>query len=100
MRIKNERKNAINYFKNKKLWYTKGYLYSKIKLNTFNMFMTINKRELLTPREIEVYNLLETGLLYKEIADRLDISMDTVKKHCKNIYAKLEVRNRTEAIML
>jgi two-component system, NarL family, response regulator LiaR len=64
------------------------------------MFMKTNKLELLTPRELAVYNLLETGLLYKEIADKLDIGMDTVKKHCKNIYAKFGVRNRTEAVIM
>jgi DNA-binding NarL/FixJ family response regulator len=61
------------------------------------MFMITNKRALLTPRELAVYNHLETGLLYKEIADKLGITIDTVKKHCKNIYAKMGVRNRTEA---
>ncbi len=52
----------------------------------------------LTPREQEVLAALAKGLLYKEIAHQLAISIDTVKKHCKNIYNKLQVRNRTEAI--
>jgi two-component system, NarL family, response regulator LiaR len=51
----------------------------------------------LTKREQEVLTVLARGLLYKEIAQRLSISIDTVKKHCKNIYPKLNVRNRTEA---
>ncbi|HNU87062.1 MAG TPA: LuxR C-terminal-related transcriptional regulator [Ferruginibacter sp.] len=51
----------------------------------------------LTRREKEVLALLAKGSLYKEIAQRLSISLDTVKKHCKNIYQKLNVRNRTEA---
>lgn len=51
----------------------------------------------LTSREQEVLALLAKGFLYKEIAQRLSISLDTVKKHCKNIYQKLNVRNRTEA---
>jgi two-component system, NarL family, response regulator LiaR len=51
----------------------------------------------LTKREQEVLTALARGLLYKEIAQRLSISIDTVKKHCKNIYPKLNVRNRTEA---
>jgi DNA-binding CsgD family transcriptional regulator len=62
--------------------------------------MITNKRTLLTPRELAVYNHLETGLLYKEIADKLGITIDTVKKHCKNIYAKMGVRNRTEAVVI
>ncbi|HMU08717.1 MAG TPA: LuxR C-terminal-related transcriptional regulator [Ferruginibacter sp.] len=51
----------------------------------------------LTRREQEVLAALAKGFLYKEIALRLSISLDTVKKHCKNIYQKLNVRNRTEA---
>lgn len=51
----------------------------------------------LTKREEEILAELAKGYLYKEIASRLSISLDTVKKHCKNIYQKLNVRNRTEA---
>jgi DNA-binding NarL/FixJ family response regulator len=52
----------------------------------------------LTSREKEVLDLLSKGLLYKEIAFQLSISIDTVKRHCFNIYDKLHVSNRTEAI--
>jgi NarL family two-component system response regulator LiaR len=52
----------------------------------------------ITAREKEVLNLLSKGLLYKEIASRLSIRIDTVKRHCFNIYEKLHVNNRTEAI--
>lgn len=51
----------------------------------------------LTKREQQVLAELANGSLYKEIAQKLSISLDTVKKHCKNIYQKLNVRNRTEA---
>jgi DNA-binding NarL/FixJ family response regulator len=51
----------------------------------------------LTKREQEVLAALSQGYLYKEIASLFSISLDTVKKHCKNIYQKLKVRNRTEA---
>lgn len=51
----------------------------------------------LTPKEQHVLELLSKGLMYKEIALALDFSIDSVKKHCKSIYKKLEVRNRTEA---
>lgn len=54
--------------------------------------------ESLTAREIQVLELLSKGLLYKEIAFQLSISIDTVKRHCFNIYEKLHVSNRTEAI--
>ncbi|TKK68819.1 response regulator transcription factor [Ilyomonas limi] len=54
--------------------------------------------DLLTTREQQVLELLSKGLLYKEIAIQLSISIDTVKRHCFNIYEKLHVSNRTEAI--
>jgi DNA-binding NarL/FixJ family response regulator len=52
----------------------------------------------LTEREKEILELLSEGLLYKEIADQKCISMDTVKKHVGNIYRKLHVNNKVEAI--
>ena len=58
------------------------------------MSKTVNA---LTKKEEEVLTVLAKGLLYKEISAQFSISIDTVKKHCKNIYKKLNVRNRTEA---
>ncbi|MEJ5102930.1 response regulator transcription factor [Chryseobacterium sp. MYb328] len=52
----------------------------------------------LTEREKEILELLSQGLLYKEIADQKCISMDTVKKHVGNIYRKLHVNNKVEAV--
>lgn len=52
----------------------------------------------LTPRQIEIVELLATGLSYKLIADKLNIVEGTVKQHIHNIYRKLQVNNRTEAI--
>ncbi len=54
--------------------------------------------ETLTHRENEMLQLLARGLLYKEIADQMYISINTVKQHIHNIYEKLHVQNRTEAI--
>ena len=51
----------------------------------------------LTVRERYVLGLLAQGMLYKEIAYDNKISIDTVKKHSKNIYRKLGARNRSEA---
>lgn len=51
----------------------------------------------LTRRETEVINELSKGLYYKEIAGKIFISQETVKKHVKSIYRKLGVRNRVEA---
>jgi len=54
--------------------------------------------ESLTPRETEVLDYLAKGFLYKEIADALKISYDTVHAHIRKIYEKLQVRSRTEAV--
>jgi DNA-binding NarL/FixJ family response regulator len=54
--------------------------------------------EELTDRERELLRLLGTGLRNKEIADSLYISLDTVKKHINNIYRKLHVQSRAEAV--
>ena len=54
--------------------------------------------ELLTTRENEILDFLAQGYLYKEIATELSISKETVKKHIHNIYDKLHVQNRTEAL--
>ena len=54
--------------------------------------------DVLSNRENEILQLLAKGLLYKEIADQLQISTGTVRQHIHNIYEKLHVQNRTEAI--
>ncbi len=56
------------------------------------------KKEILSDRENEVLQLLADGLLYKEIAERLHIGHGTVRQHIHNIYEKLHVQNRTEAL--
>lgn len=60
--------------------------------------MTAQATEELTPREREVLDYLAQGLLYKEIADKLGISYETVHTHIRRIYEKLQVRTRTEAV--
>lgn len=54
--------------------------------------------ELLSNRENEILQLLAKGLLYKEISEKLSISTGTVRQHIHNIYEKLHVQNRTEAL--
>jgi len=54
--------------------------------------------EMLTDREKEILDFLAKGFLYKEIAAELSVSKETVKKHIHNIYDKLHVQNRTEAL--
>ena len=52
----------------------------------------------LSPREREVLDCLAQGFLYKEIADKLGISYETVHTYIRRIYEKLQVRTRTEAV--
>ena len=52
----------------------------------------------LSSREFEILEALAKGFRYKEIADKLFISIDTVRSHIRNIYEKLQVHSRTEAL--
>lgn len=55
--------------------------------------------ETLSDREREVLQWLAEGSMYKEIAHRLSISVDTVRTHVRKIYEKLHVHSRTEAVL-
>lgn len=52
----------------------------------------------LSAREVEVLDLLSKGLTYSAIADTLFLSVSTIRKHIENIYGKLQVHNKLEAI--
>lgn len=52
----------------------------------------------LSPREVEVLALISEGLSNQEIADRLFLSLNTVKTHSSNIFLKLDVKRRTQAV--
>jgi len=52
----------------------------------------------LSEREQQVLDLLAQGLIYKEIADKLNIGYETVHTYIRRIYEKLQVRTRTEAV--
>jgi DNA-binding NarL/FixJ family response regulator len=52
----------------------------------------------LTEREREVLEQLSRGLQYKEIADTLGITINTVRQHVRAIYTTLEVRSRAQAV--
>ena len=54
--------------------------------------------DLLTEREFEVLQLLAQGLSNTEIANALVVAPSTAKQHLKNIYTKLDVHNRTQAV--
>ena len=67
-------------------------------IGSFQKPMVSETNSLISPREKEVLELLSKGLMYKEIASELDIGTETVKKHLKNIYQKLHVQNKIEAL--
>ena len=56
-------------------------------------------REPLSERELEVLVLLAAGRSNRQIASELFVALSTVKTHIKNIYGKLDVRNRTQAVL-
>ena len=59
-----------------------------------------NSNETLTAREKEILDLLAKGQINKEVANQLEISNGTVRKHIQNIYEKLHVNTRVEAVNL
>ena len=65
---------------------------------SFQQKNSIDDSELLTQREKEILKSLAKGLRYKEIASDFNIGIETVRSHARNIYEKLQVQSRTEAI--
>ena len=62
------------------------------------MILNTVQSHLLTDRELEILQLLAEGLCDKQVAQRLDITVRTVKFHNNNIYDKLAVNSRSEAV--
>jgi two-component system response regulator DesR len=60
---------------------------------------TESPRRILTPRELEVLELIGAGATNREIADRLALSPNTVKEHASALYRKVSARNRAEAVV-
>lgn len=74
---------------------------SHIARKIITSFQVIEKNlelEKLSQREQEIILLLSKGLRYKEIADKLYVSTETVRTHIRNIYQKLQVNSRTDAL--
>ena len=73
---------------------------ARMVVQSFQRMGTSKKEtENLTPRDMEILELLAKGDLCKEIADKLGLSLRTVHTHLKNIYEKLHVRSRTQAVL-
>lgn len=70
----------------------------KIAIDKYYKALNINNSEILSIREIEIVKYVANHLSNQEIADKLFISLNTVKTHLKNIFLKLEVDSRSEAV--
>jgi DNA-binding NarL/FixJ family response regulator len=73
------------------------YIAKKV-ITAFQHKQTLPRLSELTERENEVLQLIATGLGVKEVSDKLNLSTHTITKHLKNIYNKLHVNNRVEAV--
>ncbi len=67
-------------------------------ISVFQSHQSVNKLAELSERENQVLQLIATGISVKEVSDQLSLSKHTVTKHLKNIYTKLHVTNRIEAV--
>ena len=67
-------------------------------VQSFKQAAALSDQEELSPREQEVLELLARGYLYKEIAERLNISVPTVNTYVRRMYEKLHVRSRAQAV--
>jgi DNA-binding NarL/FixJ family response regulator len=67
-------------------------------ISSFQKKDSIDDSDVLTKKEKEILKALAKGLRYKEIAAEMSISIETVRSHARNIYEKLQVQSRTEAL--
>lgn len=81
-----------------KLISPKTIIVEKIKTETF----AVNEQEILTrkisKRELEVLQLMADGLSNQEIAEKLFVSLNTIKSHSSKLFEKLDVKRRTQAV--
>ncbi|MFP9115207.1 response regulator transcription factor [Flavobacterium sp. RHBU_3] len=59
---------------------------------------TVTESDVLSKRELEVLQLMASGMSNAEIAEQLFVSLNTVKTHSSKIYEKLDVKRRTQAV--
>lgn len=68
-------------------------------INHFQPAIVKDGQQIFTVREKQVLDLMAEGKLVKEIAAALDVTIHAIKKHIKNIYLKMHVQNKVEAVM-
>jgi DNA-binding NarL/FixJ family response regulator len=90
--------SVIDIDANQELEITKSHLYNLKTGDQIFIDLSDTLNEPLTNRELEVLRLMKQGLLSKEIADTLQISINTVNSHRQNILQKLKANNSAEAI--
>lgn len=71
---------------------------ARLVVNSFQKIKPLASESTLTSREVEIINFMADGFNYKEIGAKLFISPQTVRTHIRNIYEKLQVKSKTEAI--
>src|SRR6266700_7677163 len=74
-----------------------GHIARKV-VRHFHLLGPAPEEENLSPREQQVLALLASGFIYKEIGEQLNIGVETVRTHVKNICLKMHVRSRIEAV--
>lgn len=80
------------------LWFGKKLIIQKKTEKIIAQEYTVNELGI-SKREFEVLTLVSKGLSNQQIADTLFVSTNTIKTHTSNIFEKLEVKNRTQAII-
>jgi LuxR family maltose regulon positive regulatory protein len=75
-------------------------LYVKKLLNILKAYLneTLVLESLLTKQELKILQMIEMGLSNKQIAEQIQVTAETVKSHVKNLYRKLEVNSRWQAL--
>ncbi|HAA84346.1 MAG TPA: hypothetical protein DCE01_06155 [Thermodesulfobacterium commune] len=89
-------KKALKVIKKGEIWIDNKYLKQLVN----NLENLKEKRLPLTPKEKEIISLVCKGLSNKQIADKLNISEQTVKAHLNRIFRKLNVQSRTQLVSI
>lgn len=90
---------AIGIFLSRRLFMPKPHIIEKeVVVNNFSIDEKQIEKSGISKRELEILQLINEGLSNQQIAEKLFLSENTVKKHVSNLFLKLDVERRTEAI--